>query len=103
MSWLFGFKSPTKDIDSIKLDNAPPKPSVDLNTSNDSNKFKFDSQALERAANAARELERSSMFLCLFTCFVEYAREAFDLSLKHEQTLQMEYQAKLKVRYIFLR
>ncbi|CAH8831742.1 unnamed protein product [Trichobilharzia szidati] len=90
MSWLFGFgKQNSKDFD-IPID-APPPPvpppsSKDKNLGGDTvSAYRFDSAALERAAKAAKELEKS-----------KHAKEAFDLSQKHEETLQMEYQSKMK-------
>lgn len=66
MSWLFGFgKQNSKDFD-IPID-APPPPvppssSKDKNLGGDTvSAYRFDSAALERAAKAAKELERSSM------------------------------------------
>ncbi|XP_019877208.1 ATPase family AAA domain-containing protein 3A homolog [Aethina tumida] len=47
--------------------------------------YRFDSSALERAAQAARELERS-----------KHAKEALDLSKLQETTRQVEQQAKIK-------
>ncbi|XP_073977092.1 ATPase family AAA domain containing bor isoform X3 [Rhodnius prolixus] len=47
--------------------------------------YRFDSSALERAAQAARELERS-----------KHAKEALDLSKLQEMTKQQEMQAKIK-------
>lgn len=65
MSWLFGYKSQT---------NLPPPPSEDASTGGHipgdqsltkaekkaMEAYRFDSSALERAAAAAKELERSS-------------------------------------------
>lgn len=47
--------------------------------------YRFDSSALERAAEAAKTLERS-----------KHAREALDLSKMQESTRQQEYMAKVK-------
>lgn len=104
MSWLFGYGKPS-------LPEVPPSPSGDRpqppsppnqkeqkKIEDTISSYRFDSAALERAAKAARELESSSTFFLIFYCpLKEHAREAFELSQKHEQTLQMEYQAKLKV------
>ncbi|KAH8853283.1 ATPase family AAA domain-containing protein isoform 2 [Schistosoma japonicum] len=91
MSWLFGFgKQTSKDFD-IPNDTPPPPPMPPVglqdkkHSKDTSSAYRFDSAALERAAKAARELESS-----------KHAKEAFDLSQKHEQTLQMEYQSKMK-------
>ena len=50
-----------------------------------SEQYSFDSSALERAARAAKELERS-----------KYANEALDLSKKQEETKQQEQMVKIK-------
>ncbi|CAH0556759.1 unnamed protein product [Brassicogethes aeneus] len=47
--------------------------------------YRFDSSALERAAQAARELEKS-----------KHAKEALELSKLQESTKQVEHQAKIK-------
>jgi troponin T len=47
--------------------------------------YKFDSSALERAAQAAKELERS-----------QYATQAFDVVKMQEQTKQLEIQKQMK-------
>ncbi|OQR99070.1 ATPase family AAA domain-containing protein 3A [Achlya hypogyna] len=49
------------------------------------NGYSFDPTGLERAAKAARELEKA-----------KYAKEAFQLAKETENTKQMEYQAKVK-------
>ncbi|CAI2724707.1 unnamed protein product [Schistosoma spindalis] len=90
MSWLFGFgKQTSKDFDISSDVPPPPTPPASLQDKKQSkdtaSAYRFDSAALERAAKAARELESS-----------KHAKEAFDLSQKHEQTLQMEYQSKMK-------
>ncbi|CAH8455329.1 unnamed protein product [Schistosoma rodhaini] len=90
MSWLFGFgKQTSKDFDIPSDVPPPPTPPASLQDRKQSkdtaSAYRFDSAALERAAKAARELESS-----------KHAKEAFDLSQKHEQTLQMEYQSKMK-------
>ncbi|CAH8462047.1 unnamed protein product [Schistosoma bovis] len=90
MSWLFGFgKQTSKDFDIPGDVPPPPSPPASLQDKKQSkdtaSAYRFDSAALERAAKAARELESS-----------KHAKEAFDLSQKHEQTLQMEYQSKMK-------
>ncbi|KER25210.1 hypothetical protein T265_07312 [Opisthorchis viverrini] len=91
MSWLFGYGKPvTSDIPPALSGGPPPPPPSPPNKGQDvsedtTSRYRFDSAALERAAKAAKELEAS-----------KHAKEAFDLSQKHEDTLQMEYQAKLK-------
>ena len=47
--------------------------------------YSFDSSALERAARAAKELEKS-----------KYANQALDLSKKQEETKQQEQMVKIK-------
>ena len=47
--------------------------------------YSFDSTALERAAKAAKELEKS-----------KYANQALDLSKKQEETKQSEQMVKIK-------
>lgn len=72
MSWLFGYKKPVSDLppqgfggsgDSSSNDGRE-KPSTDKPDSKSflgrESIYKFDSSALERAAQAAKELERSS-------------------------------------------
>ncbi|THD27174.1 ATPase family AAA domain-containing protein 3-B [Fasciola hepatica] len=91
MSWLFGYGKPSlPDVPPPPGGDKPQPPTPptkkDQNNAEDTiSSYRFDSAALERAAKAARELESS-----------KHAKEAFELSQKHEQTLQVEYQAKLK-------
>lgn len=73
----------------------PPKKDDKKNLEEAISGFRFDSAALERAAKAARELESSSTLLG-FSFFLEYAKEAFELSRMNEHTQQLEYQTKLK-------
>lgn len=71
MSWLFGIR---RDTPAVPMEGLPP-PSGSDNTGGDSGDdkrkvksmepYSFDSSALERAAQAARELERSSK------CFIQ--------------------------------
>ncbi|KAM3185878.1 hypothetical protein ACTXT7_005502 [Hymenolepis weldensis] len=90
MSWLFGY-SRSQNSGAGGEGGIPPPPPPP--SSKDDKKkmeeaisgFKFDSAALERAAKAARELEKS-----------KYAKEAFELSRMNEHTQQLEYQAKIK-------
>ncbi|KHJ47663.1 ATPase, AAA family [Trichuris suis] len=86
MSWLFGIKSPSTPISGMPPpagdgagggDKAPPDSSR--------MQYAFDSAALERAATAARELEKSS-----------HAKEALELSKMQEQTRQLEFQSRIK-------
>ncbi|KAM3968557.1 ATPase family AAA domain containing bor [Aphomia sociella] len=90
MSWLFGYSTtpPQPPSDDPPKDNggtaAPP-----VNLSKSEKKameaYRFDSSALERAAQAARELERS-----------RHAKEALELSKLQEATKQQEQMAKIK-------
>ncbi|VDK34132.1 unnamed protein product [Taenia asiatica] len=89
MSWLFGYSRPqVSDVKGEGGTSAPPPPPPPRkddkkNLEEAISGFRFDSAALERAAKAARELEK-------------YAKEAFELSRMNEHTQQLEYQAKLK-------
>ncbi|CAK9815172.1 ATPase family AAA domain-containing protein 3-B [Anthophora quadrimaculata] len=92
MSWLFGYRNaqphdfsqfiqPQAPGVSGGGDDAhipPPRPSQ-------MEPYRFDSTALERAAAAARELEKSV-----------HAKEALELSKMQESTKQMEKQAEMK-------
>ncbi|CAF2814661.1 unnamed protein product [Rotaria sp. Silwood2] len=101
MSWLFGYKKPVSNVppqgfggsgdsSSSSSNNNENGKSSGINT--DSKGFaghesiyKFDSSALERAAKAAKELERS-----------QYANQAFDVVKMQEQTKQLEIQKEMK-------
>ncbi|UJR15904.1 hypothetical protein I4U23_002826 [Adineta vaga] len=101
MSWIFGYKKPVLDLPPQGAGNAGDGSSIPPdNTGNnrsssgnsDSKSFagresiyKFDSTALERAAQAAKELERS-----------QYANQAFDVVKMQEQTKQLEIQKQMK-------
>ncbi|XP_067126521.1 ATPase family AAA domain-containing protein 3-B [Centruroides vittatus] len=92
MSWLFGIKRETPNIDIPSFtaggggdesgggsgDKEPPK-------SGKMESYRFDSTALERAAKAARDLEMS-----------KHSREALELSKMQETTQQLEHQRKIK-------
>uniref|UniRef100_A0A5S6QC32 AAA domain-containing protein n=1 Tax=Trichuris muris TaxID=70415 RepID=A0A5S6QC32_TRIMR len=86
MSWLFGIQSPPKfpggtqppSDHGVGGDDKGPHDSARM-------QYAFDSTALERAASAARELEKSS-----------HAKEALELSKMQEVTRQLEYQSKIK-------
>lgn len=72
MSWLFGYKSPTAVPPPPEDPNTPPSAgqmSGDQQLTKAERKameaYRFDSSALERAAAAARELEKSSEFTSL--------------------------------------
>ncbi|KAL5109114.1 ATPase family AAA domain-containing protein 3 [Taenia crassiceps] len=91
MSWLFGHsRQQVSDLKGGDGTSTPPPPPPPPSRKDDKKNleeaisgFRFDSAALERAAKAARELEK-------------YAKEAFELSRMNEHTQQLEYQAKLK-------
>lgn len=95
MSWLFGIKSPQAPPPSI-----PPPDSGDNNNNNNNNQnqnqnqnqnfrtesqYRFDSAALERAAKAAKDLEKSP-----------HARDLLELSRTQEKTKQMEIDKQIK-------
>ncbi|XP_046742993.1 ATPase family AAA domain-containing protein 3A homolog [Diprion similis] len=100
MSWLFGYRNPQQPQDFSQfaqppaLGGGPPgggssggggdQPPKNL-TKSQMEAYRFDSSALERAAAAAKELERSS-----------HAKDALDLSKLQETTRQVEMQTKLK-------
>lgn len=67
MSWIFGMggnkPEPPNLDDLVGLpDKKPPPP-----PSTSGEAYKFDSSALERAAQAAKELEKSSRYIILIT------------------------------------
>ena len=73
MSWLFGYKKPSipeipeQNVPSFG-DGAPPgnePPSTGKPLAGRESIYKFDSTALERAAKAAKELERSGKSLMI--------------------------------------
>ncbi|XP_051551162.1 ATPase family AAA domain-containing protein 3-like [Myxocyprinus asiaticus] len=90
MSWLFGLnkgqsgapqEGPVPPV-------PPPPPGGSGSGSGDKPKDKwsnFDPTGLERAAQAAKDLDRS-----------RHAKEALDLARMQEQTVQMEHQSKMK-------
>lgn len=101
MSWLFGYRSqqPPQDFSHFVPPsaaggsgdsgdggggNSPPK-SGGSQKSLSMEAYRFDSSALERAASAAKELERS-----------KFAKEALELSKMQENSRQMEMQAEYK-------
>ncbi|GAA6083609.1 ATPase family AAA domain containing 3 [Tachysurus ichikawai] len=91
MSWLFGLNKGQSGgaTPDVPLPPAPPPPAGGSGGGGgDKPKDKwsnFDPTGLERAAQAAKELDRSG-----------HAKEALDLSRMQEQTTQMEYQSKMK-------
>ncbi|XP_055546455.1 ATPase family AAA domain-containing protein 3A homolog [Wyeomyia smithii] len=95
MSWLFGYKSQVPQMPPGG-DGAPGEPTGtagdiagDKTLTKAERKameaYRFDSSALERAAEAARTLESS-----------KHSREALELSKLQEVTRQQEYMAKVK-------
>lgn len=75
-----------ENIDNISDKKPSPPPSTSSGEA-----YKFDSSALERAAKAAKELEKS-----------KHAKEALDLAKLQETTKQIEYQTKIKEYEIHL-
>ncbi|XP_068450411.1 ATPase family AAA domain containing 3 [Clinocottus analis] len=92
MSWLFGLnKGQPEGPPGLPVQPPPPPPPAGGSGSSgggDKAKDKwsnFDPTGLERAAQAAKELDKS-----------RHAKEALDLSRMQEQTTQMEHQSKMK-------
>lgn len=88
MSWLFGGYN--KGGEGVIPPGFPPPPGAGGKPPDPSDKskmeaYRFDSAALERAAEAAKTLEKS-----------KHAREALDLSKMQEHTLQLEHQKGIK-------
>ncbi|CAF0919107.1 unnamed protein product [Brachionus calyciflorus] len=88
MSWLFGIKTPQVPP---PVDIPPPPSSNDDKNKpsqpafNTESQYRFDSAALERAAKAAKELEKSA-----------HAKDLLQLSREQERTKQMEYEKQIK-------
>ncbi|MCL4127524.1 UNVERIFIED_CONTAM: hypothetical protein GTU68_047170 [Idotea baltica] len=88
-SWLFGSRNQPQDFSQF----VPPPTGQDGGGDDDKNKklghnmeaYRFDSAALERAANAAKDLEKSA-----------FAQQALELSKAQEETKQKEIVAKAK-------
>ncbi|XP_067253301.1 ATPase family AAA domain containing 3 [Chanodichthys erythropterus] len=91
MSWLFGLnkgQSGAPPEGPVPPAPPPPPPGGSGSGSGDKPKDKwsnFDPTGLERAAQAAKDLDRS-----------RHAKEALDLARMQEQTVQMEHQSKMK-------
>ncbi|CAG4955260.1 unnamed protein product [Colias eurytheme] len=88
MSWLFGYSRPSQP----PPEGPPPDgeaavapPNLTKAEKKTMEAYRFDSSALERAAQAARELERS-----------KHSKEALELSKLQEATRQQEQMAKIK-------
>ncbi|XP_066261669.1 ATPase family AAA domain-containing protein 3A homolog [Euwallacea similis] len=99
MSWIFGYgrnKDQGPDLSQMGLgvpagphggSRDPPsqEPNLTKAEMKHMEAYRFDSSALERAAQAAKDLEKS-----------KHAKEALDLSKLQETTRQVEQQAKIK-------
>ncbi|XP_059399514.1 ATPase family AAA domain-containing protein 3-like [Carassius carassius] len=94
MSWLFGLNKgqsgapPDAPVPSAPPPPPPPPAAGGGSGSGDKPKDKwsnFDPTGLERAAQAAKELDRS-----------RHAKEALDLARMQEQTVQLEHQSRVK-------
>lgn len=93
MSWIFGYGKKGDQSPGQGFPPPPgsggegPAPPVNLTKAEKKamEAYRFDSSALERAAQAARELEQS-----------RHAKEALELSKQQEATKQIEHQAKIK-------
>lgn len=91
MSWLFGIgKGPPAPGSPSDPQSPVPSPPPVGGDGGDKNKPKdkwsnFDPTGLERAAKAARELDQS-----------RHAKQALELAMMQEQTLQLEQQGKVK-------
>uniref|UniRef100_A0A671TGE2 ATPase family AAA domain containing 3A n=1 Tax=Sparus aurata TaxID=8175 RepID=A0A671TGE2_SPAAU len=90
MSWLFGLNKGQPEVPPGLPAQPPPPPPPAGGSSGGGDKPKdkwsnFDPTGLERAAQAAKELDKS-----------RHAKEALDLARMQEQSTQMEYQSKMK-------
>lgn len=91
MSWLFGYSSkppqppPSDDPPADGVGVAAPSTNLSKSERKAMEAYRFDSSALERAASAAKELERS-----------RHAKDALELSKLQESTRQQEQMAKIK-------
>jgi len=90
MSWLFGYRGNQPPPEGTQIPTPPSEGgggggSDDKSTKKAMEAYRFDSSALERAAQAAKDLERS-----------RFAKEALELSKQQEQTKQQEYFTKMK-------
>nr|CAD7441603.1 unnamed protein product [Timema bartmani] len=89
MSWLFGYKSSQPPPEIPQFPVPPSSGGGDDDRSSAEKRamdaYRFDSTALERAAQAAKDLEKS-----------KHAKEALELSKLQEVTRQQEYVAKVR-------
>ena len=73
MSWIFGYSRPQQpppdEPPANGGESAAPPVALTKAEKKAMEAYRFDSSALERAAQAARELERSSMYLTLSVTF----------------------------------
>lgn len=99
MSWLFGVK-PKVPLDPTIANTVPPTPggggggdnkntNVGAGAGSES-QYRFDSAALERAANAARDLEKS-----------QNAKEILNLTRDQERTKQLEYEKQIAEFHVY--
>ncbi|MED6238643.1 ATPase AAA domain-containing protein 3-B [Ataeniobius toweri] len=93
MSWLFGLnRGQPEPPPGLPAQPPPPPPPAGGAGGGGGDKPKdkwsnFDPTGLERAAQAAKELDKS-----------RHAKEALDLARMQEQSTQMEHQSKIKVQ-----
>jgi len=67
MSWIFGMGGNTPETPNLEnIDNVSDKKPSPPPSSSSGEAYKFDSSALERAAKAAKELEKSSWYIIMF-------------------------------------
>ncbi|XP_055016747.1 ATPase family AAA domain containing 3 [Boleophthalmus pectinirostris] len=90
MSWLFGLNKGQPEPPGVPGQPPPPPPPPTGGSGSGGDKPKdkwsnFDPTGLERAAQAAKELDKS-----------RHAKEALDLARMQEQTAQLEHQTKIK-------
>lgn len=92
MSWLFGMNQRPQDFSQFVPppgasggDGGPDGPNDRGKGNSSMEAYRFDSAALERAAKAAKDLEKSA-----------FAKEALSLSLMQEETKQKEIMTKAK-------
>ena len=86
MSWIFGGGSKPPTIPSVPASDATPGEGSKIPSGiPGQHGYNFDSTGLERAAQAAKDLEKSP-----------HAKDALELSKMQEHTKQLEMQAKLK-------
>ncbi|KAJ8260224.1 hypothetical protein GJAV_G00178520 [Gymnothorax javanicus] len=90
MSWLFGLNKGQSEVPPGAPVPPPPPPPAGSSGGSGGDKPKdkwsnFDPTGLERAAQAAKELDKS-----------RHAKEALELARMQEQSLQMEHQSKIK-------